>query len=110
MDWVKKYATRWGPRGITGLIALLFTLQNVGMLPAAHEIRKNGKGNELATAEQLREHDKNHTEQMAKQEIHLNTVVEQLRLNRETQATGLRTLCVISARTETQQLKCAEIK
>ena len=109
MDWLKGFLNKWGLPGLVGLIALIAVAQNAGLVPAAHEVvrgKSEAGASEPATSGELKEHAK----QTETQTQELKGIRKQLEDNRNTQATGLRTLCIISAKTETQRLECAKIQ
>ena len=109
MDWIKALALKYGPLGVLAVVVLILVAQNAGLVPAAHQLAtsKSDTARERSASEsQLSEHIKQTDDQTRA----LRGIVHQLQQNHETNATGLRTLCIISAKSDTQKLACADIK
>lgn len=105
LETLKHKPTSW----ILAAALLVMALQNAGLLGRVADVF-GGDSRAAQDVQATREAMTQHLEQARQMNEKLDTVNRQLEWNRQTQATGLRVLCLTQAKTDQQRYECGKIQ
>ncbi len=111
MDWLKEFLAKTGLLGVAALIVLIVVAQNAGLLPLVHEVFGGGPPQQQGvTTDQMERHLNQNKEDTKATHQKLDEIKQQLQNNGNSNAVGLRVLCLQNARTDQQRSDCARIQ